>query len=291
MDRVWNRVIWISFFSGAYVASLAFWVHFFPWHFDLSQDNWQILRSLVSCSVSKNKTVNSIKNGQFDRDYFALKAKPFISYLVIDENSAAVMKNSHNTSFVLFSGSWHLNRGDCIQHVFDLRPAAFLFGPDTNRNPFTVFQQTNENLRELNSLGLEIKNTVCQTSDGVKIVPVFKIFYAWKQADRSDSLIRQLLQVAMVLESANYAGEAKKQLEGMLGSLVAERFSEVAKTIEFNAIQAPGQKPGQAPPFFQHLLDNSDFLIKSMRASENKIVIPFSELFSLKIDLWHLWKK
>jgi hypothetical protein len=250
-----NRVLLSAGALTVYILSLLFWAHFLPFQHDGNTSTLAIFRILLGRILSTGKSIQSVKNGSFDPDYFALRNKPAIPALLIDEHSAVITKAKNGKRSLLFCGLWPLERKTIIMHVFHLLPAAFTFGPESKHNPFTQTFSAKNNLRSGKALHTDIERTRCLTSDGIALIPVFNVIYRIKQPHELENGMREWLAFSAILESINVFGNVTHQIEDMIGEHIASQLKEMIASFTWAEIEQAASSHGKMIAYVQHKID------------------------------------
>jgi len=250
-----NRVLLSAGALTVYILSLLFWAHFLPFQHDGNTSTLAIFRILLGRILSTGKSIQSVKNGSFDPDYFALRNKPAIPALLIDEHSAVITKAKNGKRSLLFCGLWPLERKTIIMHVFHLLPAAFTFGPESKHNPFTQTFSAKNNLRSGKALHTDIERTRCLTSDGIALIPVFNVIYRIKQPHELENGMREWLAFSAYLESVNVFGHVTDQIEDMIGGTIANSIKQTIASKTWDQIEQGAPSREKLIAYIQRMLD------------------------------------
>ena len=272
-----------------YFAGLAFWLRFFPSHAQGHFRRVPLFLPLLTHIFSGKSTAASITDGQFDKDYFALRKKPMLSSILIDSHSVAVIKAAEGGLSILRTGHWQLKRGETVEHIFDLRPSFFTYGSQSAENPFRLLQRSQRDPVSQHAAKMEIEETRCTLEDGIIIAPVFSIVYCWHDPAATAAIDRQLADVSSYLAQQNFYGQANQQLERMMGSITAQIFRSFASNTARDAQSAPMIGVDYLESAFQQLTASQDIRPLASEASREQHVQSLLGLLSFKITLERLW--
>jgi len=227
-----QRALLISLFSMGMVASIGFWLFFFP--FDFKDNSHFISLPAVFCRLLRQNYDGKlqIKNGVFWRDYFSIQEKPHIPALMVDRNSVAVITNTRSSRIVLHPGNHLVERGAQIVHVFNTSPQYFQYGPGTSAHPVVELERANSNLRRVHTLKRESANTRCQTRDGVVLIPVFMIHYRMHSVHSNRQTSARLKAFSALLEKEQTTGNMGKRIEALIGKMITGQFRRMIETME-----------------------------------------------------------
>jgi len=249
-----NRILLSASALAFYTLSLLFWAYFFPYRHKNKTDKTPLFRILLDSVIGNDRSIQSAKDGTFNPDYFALRSKPAISTLLVDENTAVITKNANGKRCLLLGGLWTLRRKTAIFQVFDLRPAVFTYGPDSRRNPITQ-NQHQDNLRSGKTQQIGLERTRCVTSDGVELIPVLKIIYRIKHPSELEHNSRDWLALSAFLESAHVFGNVAHQIEDMIGAHIANHLKQSINTVSWDQIERSASSQDKLIAYFQRIID------------------------------------
>jgi hypothetical protein len=250
-----NRILLSAGALAVYALSLLFWAHFLPFQHDGDTVTFPFFRILLGNLLRRGRSIQTVKNGAFDADYFALRSKPAIPALLIDSHSAVTTKAANGKRGLLLAGLWPLERKTTVVHVFHLLPAAFTFGPGGNHNPFTHTISAKNNLRGGKALHMEIERTRCQTADGVELIPVFNVIYRIKPPQEMENGTREWLAFSAYLESVNVFGHVTDQIEDMIGGTIANPIKQTIASKTWDQIEQGASSREKLIAYIQRMLD------------------------------------
>ena len=285
-----NRILLSAGTFAMYGLSLLFWSYFFPLQNNSKAGTMPMLRILPGSLSIHGRSIQAVKNGSFNPDYFALRSKPAIPALLIDEHSVVITKDENNKRGLLLSGLWTLNKNTTIVHVFDLRPAAFTYGPDSRQNPIARDQSHKDNLRSEKTLHIDLERTRCVTADGVELIPVLKIIYRAKHPHELKRGIREWLAFSAFLESANIIGNVANLIEDMIGTQIANHLKESIGIITWDQINQAATSREQLVSYFQHMIDQTAYPIDG---NGQKPILPaaWRNMFITRIQVKQVWTR
>lgn len=206
-----------------FLFSLFFWHHFLNPNHNLYQVFSHSLR-ILTISLKPLSRILYVKNGKVNGDYFLLRTKPIISFLLIDPISAVVTQKKDGHKQVYFNGNYWLKPGEIIHHVFDLRPDLFQLGPGLDENPFEKNKRGGK-ISDFQAKQNRFQQTISITSDGVCIYPSFRIFINHHQSN-----LDLLLKISAFLENKGIMGEAKEIIKNEIGKEITKYFSSAVSS-------------------------------------------------------------
>jgi hypothetical protein len=285
---------WKGFFLAScnlclYFAGLAFWMRFFPPHPQGQIRQAPFFLSLLIHIFSGKRTVASITDGQFDRDYFALRKKPALSSIIIDSHSVAAIKAADGRLSILHKGHWQLEHGETVEHVFDLRPGFFVYGPQSAENPFHLLKRSQRDPVNQHIAKMEIEETQCTFADGIIIAPVFSIVYCWNDPTTTMTFNRQLADISFYLAQQNFFGQANQQVERMLGSVTAQIFRSFAQNAPRDGQADPKHGIESLQSAFQQIIASQDMGALAKEAAIGEYTQSLLGLLSFKLKLDKIW--
>jgi hypothetical protein len=272
-----------------YFAGLAFWMRFFPPHPQGQIRQAPFFLPFLIHIFSGKRTVASITDGQFDRDYFALRKKPALRSIIIDSHSVAAIKAADGRLSILHKGHWQLEHGETVEHIFDLRPGFFAYGPQSTDNPFHLLQRSQRDPVSQHTAKMEIEETQCTFADGIIIAPVFSIVYCWKDPVKTMTFDRQLADISFYLAQQNFFGQANQQVERMLGSVTAQIFRSFTHNAPRDAQSDPMGGIDRLQSAFQQMIAYQDMGALAKEAAIGEYTQSLLGLVSFKLVLDKIW--
>ena len=285
---------WEGFFLAGcnlclYFAGLAFWMRFFPHHPQGQIRQAPFILPFLIHIFSGKRTVASITDGQFDRDYFALRKKPAFRSVIIDSHSAAVVKAADGGLSILRAGHWQLEHGETVEHIFDLRPGFFAYGPQSAENPFHLLQRSQRDPVSQHTAKMEIEETQYTLADGIIIAPVFSIVYCWDDPATTMTFDRQLADISKYLAQQNFFGQANQQVERMLGSVTAQIFRSFAQNAPREGQADPKRGFESLQSAFQQMIASQDIGELAKESAIGQYGQSLLGLLSFKLTLVRIW--
>ena len=285
-----NRLLLSAGAIIIYALSLLFWAHFLPFQHDGDSGRLPIFRIVMGRFFNSGKSIQPVKDGSFDPDYFALRSKPAIPALLIDEHSAVITKADNGKRSLLLGGLQPLDQKATIVHVFHLLPAAFTFGPSGNHNPLTHTASARNSLHSGKALHMDIERTRCLTADGIELVPVFNILYRIKAPQELENGTREWLAFSAFLESANATGNVSHQIAQMIGGQIANQIKQMMASTSWEQIEQAAPSQEKLSAYIQRMLDQP---ADTGGGHDNRNLLPaaWRNLFIISVSVGQVWTR
>jgi len=268
-----------------YAISMLFWISFIPFRYQGNTDTLQLLKHHIRHGFLRNDAIKRVDDGNFDADYFALRDKPQISALLIDNHSAVAIKDGASKRGIFFDGLWQLKPQTSVLHVFDLQARTFTLGPDSSHNPFTASGHPSRSMRENQANLIAADRTRCQTSDGVELVPVVAVCYRLISEEPRNKISRRLLAFSAYLEGEGRFGDGSALIESILGAHIAEKLGEAAHEIVWAELEPQAQSHKQLSALIHSRMVGKDIGMRNRIALQP----PLLGLLSVTINVVKVW--
>lgn len=265
-------VIYFLVFTCTTILSLAFWMHFFPYKFPRGSAR---IRHFFQGIFRNNPPFAVLSNANFDLDYFALRRKPHIPLLVVDNNSAVVIKTPDERRHVLCNDSFDLEPGTEICHIFERRPGLISLEP----NSFSAGNPINPMQKILS----------CKTADGAQLTPLLKVYYRLQCNHDSVRAQRDFAALSHQLEKEKVQGLVTKPIESMIAEAVITAFAGIAESTNLRETGLASGDTGILIAHFQGLLDTPGSLLDSLMPEDVKKYQHILRVYTLRIVLRELW--